>query len=302
MDTHLAVFGNPGAFRSRLRKRISRGEQILQQIEGASLAVVAHAAETSGLIRELGEIELLEPVGRTVINWTRANRTLVATFLGPKADENYGTRPAPTAARFRVRADDLPALESLVRFRLEELASIERRLPARRQATIRPIDLHSLNELRWSGLFDTEVLDDFERRLSVLSEKRKWRGAIGAAKEMVEAINRAAVLTLTGTPAPRAIEFGPLGKAARSAMKTELRRQNLAAATVDEALRLEQGLTSVLQSLAELRNAEGDGHGRARTNPGLAVRHVELAVGSALVYCNFVIATLNDLGALPSLA
>ncbi len=300
MDTHLTVFGDPGAFRSRLRTRISRGEQILQQIEGVSLAVIAHAAETSGLLREIGELSLLDPIGRTVISWTRANHTLVSTFLGPNADENYGARPAPAVSVFKVGANELPALESLVRVRLQELAAIERRLPARRQVTVRPIDLHSLNELRWTGLFDAEVLDDFERRLSALGEKRRWRGAIGAAKEMVEAVNRAAVLTLTGKQAPRAIEFGPLGKAARSAMKMELRRQNLPAAPVDEALRLEQGLTSVLQSLAELRNAEGDGHGRARMNPGLSLRHVELAVGSALVYCRFVVATLNDLGALPS--
>lgn len=70
-------------------------------------------------------------------------------------------------------------------------------------------------------------------------------------------------------------------------------------AAVDGNQQLDRALAGLLQALTEVRNEHGDGHGRPRRNPGLRLRHVQLAVETGVVYSRHIVATLNDLGRLP---
>ena len=47
-------------------------------------------------------------------------------------------------------------------------------------------------------------------------------------------------------------------------------------------------LRAIAESLGELRNVYGSGHGKSATYKGLQPRHAKLAVGSAVTLVNFL--------------
>lgn len=298
----LHVHGDPGRFRSKLRARIARAEEIEARISSheerfgerepftgrrGSLAEAFHdglwSAERSDLVARIHQ-------------WDATNMKSIEQSLGTGSAVSYRVASVPD-----LRADDAAsAMREYLAVRTQELQDIERRIPRRRPTSVRAVDGCSLDDLRASGLFDFEVLNDFESRLSDIENKRKWRGSISAAKELVEAVHRA-VFDCLGQPAPpNSTEFVKLGKLARKAMVDELRQQGLGdVASVDGSQQLDRALAGLLQALTEVRNQHGGGHGRHRRNPGLQLRHVQLAVETSVVYSRHVIATLNDLGRLP---
>jgi Abortive infection C-terminus len=63
---------------------------------------------------------------------------------------------------------------------------------------------------------------------------------------------------------------------------------------VDIIRRLLSNLATITQSVAELRNYYGTGHGRAAGAKGLGSRHAKLAVGAASTLAVFLTETHNE--------
>lgn len=117
--------------------------------------------------------------------------------------------------------------------------------------------------------------------------------AIGRAKNLVEATAKA-VLTNRGAVVQKGDSIQAL---AAQAMK-ELNVHPKVVSTEREDVRRMLGrLQGIVQDLGNLRNEVGDGHGNVTEPEGLEPRHGRLAVGSAVVWCSFM---LDALGAPPS--
>lgn len=302
MSEVLHVHGDPGKFRTRLRARIGRGEEIDAQLlsyEQRRGAVEPFAGTPGSLAEAFYDLEWSSErsdLVKRIRQWDGTNLKQLKQSLGTAAASCYGIASVPEVHS----RSDVSAIRSFLQIRMEELREVERRLPARRPTVARPVDIYSLDDLRASGLFDVDVLDEFEDRLADMSNARKWRSSIAAAKELVEAVHQAVFHCLGEEPPPRSTDFVKLGKLARRAMLEEANQQGLSdVAKVDGNQQLDRALAGLLQALAEIRNAYGGGHGRPRRDPGLQLRHVQLAVESCIAYSRYVIATLNDLGRLP---
>lgn len=120
--------------------------------------------------------------------------------------------------------------------------------------------------------------------------------AIGAAKEMIEAVAKE-IIVQSGQ------EYGP--KANPSALvKQALKCLNIAPKDIPEQKRGTDAIRSTLTSLSnivhqldELRALYGSGHGRDSTKgKGLEPRHARMAVGAAGTLCLFLVETFEKRG------
>jgi hypothetical protein len=127
--------------------------------------------------------------------------------------------------------------------------------------------------------------------MSKLRTRAQISDAIGAAKELVEACNRA-TCELLDVDYPEG-DFAKLGRETRRAL---IARDHAApSARATQAInQLFSGMTSVEGALATLRNELGTGHGRPDL-PRLRPRHGQLAVDTADTYGRYLVATLRDL-------
>lgn len=113
--------------------------------------------------------------------------------------------------------------------------------------------------------------------------------AIGRAKNLVEATAKA-VLHARG----QAVDEGDkLPALAAKAMRELGVHPQDASGERDQVRRMLGRLQALVQDIAELRNAVGDGHASAIQPGGLETRHGRLAVWSALGWCSFMLDTLN---------
>jgi len=299
----LDVIGDPSKFRSALQGRMKRADDLTAEIEAARRNMAAVGAERRGrfpIAAELEALEALEAVeglGSRIHTWSGTNRKLVQRFLAEDAANRYEVAVAPRLP-WRLSIGGLDDAQTYLTVRRGELASLLRRLPKARDLP-RPAGELRLAVLRGSGLFDVEVLDDFESRLGRAASRSSWRDVILAAKELVEATHWATFDALDVPRPPRSTDFPALGKHARRAILDAERRRASEAVQIDSEVRLDKGFATVVNELANLRNSHGRGHGRTRVIPGLAQRHVDLAVDSATTYCRFIVGTLSELGALP---
>jgi len=120
--------------------------------------------------------------------------------------------------------------------------------------------------------------------------------AIGGAKELIETVCRT-ILRLAGEAQP--VASADLGELTKATMKV----LELAPADVDSAkkgvdlIRLcLQQLGAVVNSLGQLRNLYGSGHGRDGAWRGLGSRHARLAVGAASTAAAFIAETFQERG------
>jgi hypothetical protein len=104
--------------------------------------------------------------------------------------------------------------------------------------------------------------------------------AIGTAKELVETVCRT-ILAQRKIEAPVTLDLAQLVKLTAKELKltpSDIADDDPAA---DSLRRLLGNLGTMTQSLAELRNRFGTGHGQAADSKGLRPRHAKLAVGAA---------------------
>ncbi|WP_439564928.1 abortive infection family protein [Microcella sp.] len=151
------------------------------------------------------------------------------------------------------------------------------------------LDLAGLSGL--SALRDADGIREAFRRIELLMDEDP-AGVVGASKELIEATAKSIVAAfeepLMGnekTPALVARAQALLGLGAGDVTNS-----------IDSApavRRVLGGLASIAQGVAELRNAEGGGHGRSARSR-LTARHARLAFNSARAWCEIVIDTHAD--------
>ena len=91
-----------------------------------------------------------------------------------------------------------------------------------------------------------------------------------------------------GLEPPKADDLMALAKMARVELSNRARAESSASSTIGaSAVRFEQGLTAIVNTLAEMRNSHGEGHGRAAAPRCLEVRHGQLAVDAAVTYSRY---------------
>ncbi|MFN8190986.1 MAG: abortive infection family protein [Nocardioidaceae bacterium] len=118
------------------------------------------------------------------------------------------------------------------------------------------------------------------------------RLAVGSAKELVESTAKL-VLRRSGVEYGRSDDLPSLVAKAHTAL-------GINAKQVDERAENAVGIRTLLGAvsrigvgMAELRNQVGTGHGQAEVPTWVTPRHARLAVGSAHVWCQFVLETLE---------
>lgn len=111
--------------------------------------------------------------------------------------------------------------------------------------------------------------------------------AIGTAKELVETVCRT-VLGQRRVDAPTTLDLAQLVKMTTKELKltpSDIPDEDAAA---ESLRRLLGNLGAITQSLAEIRNKFGTGHGKAADAKGLEARHAKLAVGAASTLALFL--------------
>jgi hypothetical protein len=116
------------------------------------------------------------------------------------------------------------------------------------------------------------------------------RLAIGTSKELVETVCKT-ILTDRGIAFDRKWELSELVKHTREELKLVPDDVPDSAKAADTIRRLLGNLGSITQSLAELRNAYGTGHGHDGRAKGLSARHARLAAGAACTLAKFLFET-----------
>lgn len=140
-----------------------------------------------------------------------------------------------------------------------------------------------------AGAFDVPELQRQIMRLQSAIEDDPGL-AVGTAKELVETTCKT-VLHARGVKFSDTADVGELVKATRAALELLPHDIPQAAKGADVIRRLLSNLGAVGQSLAELRNLYGTGHGRHGQSKGLTSRHARLAVGSATTLATFLLET-----------
>jgi hypothetical protein len=276
---------------------LTTGEDLLVWVRAARDVVAVHAGKSRPALREFAEVrEAVDPLRQALRTWLAANSRQVTRFFGASGKSIYGVAPAPKS--HPVMEDSLDDVEKLIVIRSGELRTILDRVGGTRTHSANEATNVDLTFVRASGLLEAGVVDDFVRRLGGLRDRRNLGRVIGASKELVEAVNHAALAVL-GEPPGLTDDFQKLGKMTRQAITTRIGQVRPTGSPVEAtSVKFQAGLTTVLQGLAEMRNDFGEGHGRRRVPAGVEVRHGRLAQDCALAYSGYLISALEDLGAI----
>jgi len=140
--------------------------------------------------------------------------------------------------------------------------------------------------------FNAQYLADEIRRIEqgVAADPTQ---AIGSAKELIETTCKT-ILTERGKPVTDKPELLPLVRRTAEELKLVPDRVPESAKGAEYIKKLLGNLGTVCQSLAELRNLYGTGHGKEGRTQGLLPRHAKLAVGAAATLAVFLFETHKD--------
>lgn len=117
--------------------------------------------------------------------------------------------------------------------------------------------------------------------------------AIGTAKELVESTAKC-VLLERGLPFNDKDDVPALVRAAQEALGLHPSAVTPGPDGSDAVRKILGAVTTIANSLAELRNLYGTGHGRSSVRVGLRARHAHLAVHAATTWCQLLLDTLAD--------
>jgi hypothetical protein len=117
--------------------------------------------------------------------------------------------------------------------------------------------------------------------------------AIGTAKELIESTAKC-VLIERGLPVNDKDDVPALARAAQEALGLHPSTAPAGPDSSDAIRKILGAVTTIANSLAELRNSYGTGHGRSSVRTGLRARHANLAVHAATTWCQLVLDTLAD--------
>lgn len=153
-------------------------------------------------------------------------------------------------------------------------------------APVRSDDSLKLEDFRL--LRDPTVLEEYLDRMEANIDS-DTPAVIGAAKELIEAVCKM-ILDDAGVGYGNAEPLPDLYKSVASELKLSRESVPASAKGSEAAQRVLQGLVTVVQNLAELRNALGLGHGRSRKVPALE-RHARLAMNASRTVTDFLLTT-----------
>lgn len=156
----------------------------------------------------------------------------------------------------------------------------------RREAIKRPEVALDLD--RYERLDDPQVVREHLRRID-RDLKNDPSGAIGSSKDLVESICKV-ILDEYGEPYKRGDDVLDLYKKVQKVLRlnTEAVPENKKGS--EAAVKALRALVTTIQSLSELRNTIGSGHGRNTRSPALT-RHARLAFNSAVAVSEFLLDT-----------
>jgi hypothetical protein len=140
----------------------------------------------------------------------------------------------------------------------------------------------------FSSLTNTAVLEEHLTRMAG-GVREDPAAAIGSAKELAESVCKL-VLDDYGLPYAKAAKLLELYKAAANALAISRTSVPNSAKGSQASQRVLQNLATMVQSLAELRDELGLGHGRSKTSPALE-RHARLACNASRTLTEFVLET-----------
>ena len=292
------IYGRTERFKATLDRQINGGEDLLGELEGGRKRASADAAKLGGrysdeAARLLADYHLWQWSDR-VSRW-RGNVTTTANRqLADQVDDvlPHLTRPWPQPAVGHKGEGLIPAVEKWLHSTLEELRELRAALGVRRNVPVTSVG--RFDEIRASGLIDAGVIDGWTKDSANLRTPKQIADAIGTAKEIAEAVLRAALDNL-GVPWKKTDGLQQLMKSWR--VTTQVKSLDAQGARqLDQA---QAALGNLLAFLAEWRNAYGRGHGRSRYPAGLRPHHARLAVDVADTMARFVVLTMDDLARLP---
>jgi hypothetical protein len=130
-------------------------------------------------------------------------------------------------------------------------------------------------------------LDRIERNLA-----DDPRLAVGSAKELVESTAKL-VLKRSGVEYGKSDDLPSLVSKAHTALGISAKQVEDSAENAVGVRTLLGAVSRIGVGMAELRNQVGTGHGQAEVPTWVTPRHARLAVGSAHVWCQFVLETLE---------
>jgi hypothetical protein len=145
---------------------------------------------------------------------------------------------------------------------------------------------------RYPRLDDAEVFATHLRRIDQNVDFDP-PAAIGASKELVETTCRVILRDYDPELARKRLDLPELYGAVADKLALNAESVPESAKGSAAAQRTLRMLATTIQSLAELRNELGVGHGRGDRNPALA-RHARLAFHTALAITDFLLATWHD--------
>lgn len=295
------TYGKLSDLRKRIKSRLDAGGILLSRLSAAEDTLLTLPPWSTGPIPSPEEFQRADEVKRqrsavrrSYFTWDATNRRLLREYFGPSGSSLYGTAPIPPS--HWDTEDYANRLRSSIEVCRNELTTLVEKLPSQENRAAQLDETVGLTFTRSARLIDDVIVDDFERRLRGLHDRRNVRRVLGASKEMMEAISRAALEALQ-TPSQDGDDLGVLTKRMRTALTNRSHSAEKQTAMLEaSAQRLTGGLATLVQALAEMRNSHGEGHGRHRAPKGLQVRHGRLAADVAIAYTRYIVATLRDLG------
>lgn len=295
----VTVFGDPKDLRAAIKGRLRTAPKLLARVAAARAELDVLPLEDrmrQGLAGTMVRMQArapLETVEQSICSWLLGNVKALRPYLASAADQCrvvYTVKEGDTPEGLERR---LAAAEQAVHDGRSMLEGVLAQVPAPQLVVLRAPE-ERFAELREAQLIEDGALHPLLRRMSKMRTPAQISAAIGAAKELVEACNRAAC-ELLGLEAPTD-NFSRLG----SNVRKELARRDAGATTqkASEAVsQLFSGMASIENALASLRNELGEGHGRHKV-PTLRPRHGQLAVDTADLHVRYLLGTLRDLALL----
>ncbi|EAG2299740.1 hypothetical protein B1N45_15185, partial [Listeria monocytogenes] len=140
--------------------------------------------------------------------------------------------------------------------------------------------------------FSSEYIDS---QISIMLEniEKNPNIAIGKSKELLESCAKT-ILDELKVDYDKKMDFTPLLKKVMDELGLSSKTQDKDNSSGKIATKLLGNLGAIPQSMAELRNVFGDGHGKSKTFVSLPARYARLAVGTSTTIVYFIWETYQE--------
>ncbi|MGW0488444.1 abortive infection family protein [Streptomyces olivaceus] len=283
----------------KLRLALNRGQERLDAIDAMLRRLGVESLNTADL--ELGGAKILDLAGDEGRHKTLAKAQKWVTdldeyangYLEPMARRRVTRHPNNTGGE--TPAELVENAREAIRSRMETV----KHLVGAAAPTPAGADRDAAGG--WQHIRDLDLIEDavLDGYLSIMRARRtiaERRSAIGAAKELVEAVMKGAIKF--ADPAATGFEKDEMPQ-----LWKQLRKLVQEDAAADPALggkdigvaKTVSGMSNVITGIAETRNKVGSGHGNPTVPKNLRESHVLLVIDAAHTMTRFITSRLNEL-------